>query len=153
MEIIALQDYTDQYVSLYENEVRDIFDSLANKLITKGIVAQHDNVEQNSGSNSSSNSGGGGTMYIYTTIEYGEDDQEIVKTGKSYNDIIAAIDNGILPVLVMEEEPIALLIISAYGTAKNDDVTNYVVAFNGAGHTLITEADSDTDELIARITL
>lgn len=73
MEIIALQDYTDQYISLYENEVRDIFDSLANKLITKGIVAQHDSVEQNSGSNSSSSSGGGGVVYIESTEEIEDD--------------------------------------------------------------------------------
>ena len=33
MEIIALQEYTDRYVSLYEGEIRNISDDLANKLI------------------------------------------------------------------------------------------------------------------------
>lgn len=46
MEIIALQEYTDQYVSLYEGEIRNISDtSLAADLIERGIVAEHDEVE------------------------------------------------------------------------------------------------------------
>lgn len=42
MQIIAKQEYTDKYVSLYEGQIRNINDSLANSLIEKGIVAEHD---------------------------------------------------------------------------------------------------------------
>ena len=41
MEIIALQQYTDKYVSLYEGEIRNLEDSLATQLIEKEIVAEH----------------------------------------------------------------------------------------------------------------
>lgn len=41
MEIIALQEYTDNHISLYEGEIRNIQDSLANDLISKNIVALH----------------------------------------------------------------------------------------------------------------
>lgn len=42
MEIIALQEYTDKHISIYQGEVRNISDELAAELIEKGIVAQHD---------------------------------------------------------------------------------------------------------------
>lgn len=38
-EIIALQEYTDKFVSLYKGEIRYIEDGLANELIEKEIVA------------------------------------------------------------------------------------------------------------------
>lgn len=41
MEIIALQEYTDKYISLYEGQIRNIEDKLAEELIEKGIVAEH----------------------------------------------------------------------------------------------------------------
>lgn len=41
MEIIALQNYTDMYVSLYEGQVREVEDVLANYLISKNIVIEH----------------------------------------------------------------------------------------------------------------
>lgn len=42
MEIITLQAYTDQYVSLYEGEIRNLPNDLALRLINKGVAAQHD---------------------------------------------------------------------------------------------------------------
>lgn len=42
MEIITLQEYTDQYVSLYEGEIRNLPNDLALRLINKGVAAQHD---------------------------------------------------------------------------------------------------------------
>lgn len=42
-QIIALQEYTDKYVSLYQGEIRNIETELANRLIEQGIVAEHDN--------------------------------------------------------------------------------------------------------------
>lgn len=53
-EIIALQEYSDKYISLYEGEVRNINIQLANRLIEQGIVAEHDET----GSDESSSSGG-----------------------------------------------------------------------------------------------
>ena len=41
MEIIALQEYTDKYISLYEGQIRNIEDKLAEELIEEGIVAEH----------------------------------------------------------------------------------------------------------------
>ena len=40
-QIIALQEYTDKFISLYEGEIRNIEDNLAQELIEKGIVAEH----------------------------------------------------------------------------------------------------------------
>ena len=48
MEIIALQEYTDNKISLYEGEIRNISNSLAQKLIEEGIVAEHNDNKQNS---------------------------------------------------------------------------------------------------------
>lgn len=42
MEIITLQAYTDQYVSLYEGEIRNLPNDIALRLINKGVAAQHD---------------------------------------------------------------------------------------------------------------
>lgn len=47
-QIIALQEYSDKYISLYEGEIRNIEDILADKLIEQGIVAEHND---NSNSN------------------------------------------------------------------------------------------------------
>jgi len=41
MEIIALQEYTDKYISLYEGEIRNVNKELADRLIEKGIVTEH----------------------------------------------------------------------------------------------------------------
>lgn len=46
MEIIALQEYTDKYVSLYEGEIRNINDPLAERLIEKGVVANHEDQKE-----------------------------------------------------------------------------------------------------------
>ena len=54
-EIIALQEYTDKYISLYEGQIRNISDNLANSLIEKGIVAEHSSDE--GGEGGSSNTG------------------------------------------------------------------------------------------------
>ena len=48
-QIIALKEYSDKYISLYQGEVRNIGYELANRLIEEGIVAEH-NETGNSGS-------------------------------------------------------------------------------------------------------
>lgn len=46
MEIIALKQYTDKYVSLYEGEIRNLNDIIAQKLIEQSIVAEHDDSDE-----------------------------------------------------------------------------------------------------------
>lgn len=50
-QIIAKQEYTDKYVSLYEGQIRNIANNLADRLIEKGIVAEHDEDEGGGNSN------------------------------------------------------------------------------------------------------
>lgn len=57
-QIIALQEYTDKYISLYEGQIRNIENNLANQLIQQGIVAEHDE-----------SSGGGGGSSDWDDIE------------------------------------------------------------------------------------
>ena len=47
-EIIALQEYSDKYISLYEGEVRNIGNEIADRLIEEGIVAEHSNKSNSS---------------------------------------------------------------------------------------------------------
>ena len=54
-QIIALQQYTDKYISLYQGEVRNISDTIANKLIEEGIVAEHDQTSPGGGEHKSGN--------------------------------------------------------------------------------------------------
>ena len=61
MQIIAKQEYTDKHVSLYEGQIRNISDNLANSLIEKGIVAEH------------SSDGGGGSSN-FGILEITDDD-------------------------------------------------------------------------------
>ena len=46
MEIIALKEYTDRYISLYEGEIRNINEPLALRLIEQGVVANHEDQQQ-----------------------------------------------------------------------------------------------------------
>lgn len=48
-KIIALQQYTDKYVSFYQGQIRNIEDGLADKLIEEGIVAEHGDSNSNKG--------------------------------------------------------------------------------------------------------
>lgn len=48
MEVIALQQYTDKYISLYEGEIRNIANDLAQRLIKNKIVREHDKIPDDS---------------------------------------------------------------------------------------------------------
>ena len=76
-EIIALQEYTDKYISLYEGQIRNIEDNIANKLIEKGIVAEHS--DSGSGSGSGDQTGGSGIQIV--NLVYNEDDGVFVLDG------------------------------------------------------------------------
>lgn len=56
-QIITLQEYTDKYVSLYEGEIRNIEDGIANKLIEEGIVAEHGETSPDGGGSSKDDKG------------------------------------------------------------------------------------------------
>lgn len=48
MQIIALQEYTDKYISLYEGEIRNLNQEIAERLIEQGIVREHDKIPNDS---------------------------------------------------------------------------------------------------------
>ena len=48
MQIIALQQYTDKYISLYQGQIRNLNKELAQRLIEQGIVREHDKIPDNS---------------------------------------------------------------------------------------------------------
>ncbi len=89
MEIIALQDYTDKYVSLYEGEVRNIGKNLANRLIAKGIIAEHDETESGSSSGGSGSSTDGGVNKLVVHF-----DSTTFESDATYADISAAHQAG-----------------------------------------------------------
>lgn len=72
-QIIALQQYTDKYVSLYEGEIRNISNSLADELIEKGIVKQHDDNENQQRANIKNLVDGNASGSIRTSNSTAED--------------------------------------------------------------------------------
>lgn len=108
-EIIALQEYTDKYVSLYEGEIRNIQDRLADKLIEKGIVAEHSDSEDGE------DPGEKGIIYVNMelTIDGGErtvnyDSTETLR----FDDIKDLIDNGQMVFLKVQSPGNAILYYS-----------------------------------------
>ena len=82
MQIIAKQEYTDKYVSLYEGQIRNISDSLANSLIEKGIVVEHSSDEENNNSN-----------IIYLTAKYNGSNNTFtdINVNKNYQETTISI--------------------------------------------------------------
>lgn len=93
-EVIALQEYSDKYVSLYEGEIRNIDDYLANILIAKNIVRLHTDIPEDDGS------GGGGTAdpgYSVERQQYVEE-QTIILDYDSENETWSGVlQGGYLP--------------------------------------------------------
>lgn len=83
-EVIALQEYTDKYVSFYEGEIRNITDDIADKLITKGIVRLHTDIPEDGGSGG----GGGGDSIVVTHI----DDNGVL--GMTFSEVVSAVATG-----------------------------------------------------------
>lgn len=94
-EVIALQQYTDKYVSLYEGQIRNIEDKLANELITKGIVRLHTDIPEDGGSGGGS---GAGSFIVSYTVNQEESDTDnnlyVVESDKTLAEIISAIEGG-----------------------------------------------------------
>lgn len=74
-EIIALQQYTNKYISLYEGQIRNINEELAQQLIQKGIVAEHDESGGGSGGGAIPLSGDGVFTLRFTINYYGNTGQ------------------------------------------------------------------------------
>lgn len=94
-EIIALKEYTDQYISLYQGEIRNVGYELANRLIEQGIVAEHDETGSGEGSSSGSSSG----AFVATfNITQDEDESEniidVVTCDKTVAEIKTAYQSG-----------------------------------------------------------
>lgn len=89
-EIIALKEYTDRYISLYQGEIRNIGYELANRLIEQGIVAEHN--ETGSGGGSSSGSSSGGVFIVEVTDwQYIESEDDYIYTlSATWNEIYEA---------------------------------------------------------------
>ena len=89
-KIIALQQYTDKFISLYQGEIRNIQDSLADKLIEEGIVAQHsDDGSQGGGGESSSSS----SFFVIKTTDYDSDEGQWSKINCTFEEIKDAFYN------------------------------------------------------------
>ena len=90
-QIIALQEYTDKFISLYQGEIRNIEDNLADKLIEEGIVAEHSDESQGGGDNKNEDSV---FVAVANLIERAESDDILIpdfqlnKTCSELNDAV-----------------------------------------------------------------
>ena len=91
-QIIALQQYTDKFISLYQGEIRNIQNTLADKLIEEGIVAEHSDDETPCD---------GGTIYLELTNIPNAPDSILPKT---WQEIYNYIQNGKLIVFYYRQQ-------------------------------------------------
>ena len=132
MEIIALQDYTDKYISLYEGQIRNIGGNLASKLIAKGFAAQHDETDGGSDSGGS----GGGSYIVNATIVYDENDNATATLDKTFSEISEAISQGRIPYVITQGEDMSNCMLSLAEYSVNGiafsaaQAANVVVSFN-----------------------
>lgn len=99
-EIIALKEYTDKYISIYEGEIRNIEEPLAQRLIAEGIVAEHseDSGEGGSGSKSEDN--------IFPVVAYNAANDSSTPQwviDKTYQEVTTAINNNKYPILYIKK--------------------------------------------------
>ena len=90
MQIIALQQYTDQYVSLYEGQIRNLSHDLATRLISKGIVAEHDEINTSGSGSTGANSDSTPNYAIYYADELAS--TKFLYVNKSLTEQLTAID-------------------------------------------------------------
>lgn len=103
MQIIALQEYTDKYISLYEGEIRNLNKEIAERLIEQGIVRQHDSID-----NGSSSDG-----IKYSLIPYTEGIAEKYER-ESSSIVLMPVEMNELPINI-EDYPDALIDIKVDG--------------------------------------
>lgn len=99
-EIIALQQYTDKYVSLYQGEIRNITDNIADRLIAKGIVRLHTDIPEGG------SSGGGGGVDSNIAKIYDEANYEAMKQDFNNGYQVILNDGGRLFLLQDDETQI-----------------------------------------------
>ena len=85
MEIIALQQYTDKYVSLYQGEIRNINTELAQRLIEKGVVSEHN--EESGGIPS-------GSDICVVNVEVANNQRTVTSVDKTWAEMLAAVKAG-----------------------------------------------------------
>ena len=83
-QIIALQEYTDKVISLYEGQIRNIQNSLADKLIEEGIVAEHSD---------SSGDGGKNNNIVRVNFTYVHAEDKMI-SDKTFDELLDALDDG-----------------------------------------------------------
>lgn len=95
-QIIAKQEYTDKFISLYEGQIRNIGNDLADRLIEKGIVAEHSD-------SSSSDSSGIEVLSVSTSPDFSTNPPSTIYTpDKTFDQIKQAFDEGKQIVLCFE---------------------------------------------------
>ena len=87
-QIIALQEYTDKYISLYEGEIRNIQNSIADKLIQQGVVAEHseDQIAPSGGKNE--------MVIVIAELSSNEGNYIVNSVSHTYTEILEAENNG-----------------------------------------------------------
>ena len=93
-QIIALQEYTDKFISLYEGEIRNIEDNLADKLIEEGIVAEHSDSSGDSGENNN---------IVKVNFTYVRAEDKMI-SDKTFDELLDALDDGKILLGVLSEK-------------------------------------------------
>ncbi len=126
-QIIALQEYSDKHVSLYEGQIRNLSNEIADRLIAQGIVAEHSD---------SSPSSGGGVLKVNILVEELENQGSDLKKykltlDKKYSQIYDyKLNKG--PVIMMFNSTVnfslkGLFPVDFIGTMKNIDKDVFIV--------------------------
>lgn len=127
MEIIALKQYTDRYISLYQGEIRNIGNNLATKLIEQGIVAEHDEIGSEEGNSSGSS---GGAFIVEITDQQLSQDEESIPIfilSATWNEIQEAILAG---KNVYLQEPVSSSLLALNGITESEDEGYGIMFFN-----------------------
>ena len=143
-EIIALQQYTDKYVSFYQGEIRNITDNIADKLIAKGIVRLHTDILEGG------SSGGGGADSNIAKI-YNEVNYEAMKQDFNNGYQVILNDGGDLFLLQDNETQIEGYLLAPYfsqGILQSNDCYLYIDQDNN-----VTSDTSDSIYAIIQTTL
>ena len=98
MQIIALKEYTDKYISLYEGEIRNVSSTIASKLIEQGIVAEHDQISPSGGGGGDSSSSSDSGVFLIK----GQDNSGNIQLDKTTTQIIEAFFQGKICTILLE---------------------------------------------------
>ena len=145
-EIIALQDYTNQYISLYQGEIRKIETNLANKLIALGVAAQHSTINPSGGGSGSDCSCEIFKVEILAYEPLSEEDDDYLYLNKSYKEIKSAFNDGkniIFYTHYSDSETDFMEFYTLYNIGHQTN-NNYQISI--AKGTSVTDFQSDSEE-------